>query len=90
METFSAMSGFAVALTLKNLLWGFVGVTLGTAIGVLSAVPLTIAPAASHGEPGSDRRADHVRGIYYGAMFGGSTTSSCSTRRENRRPSSRR
>ena len=35
METFGAlMSGFAVALTLKNLMWGFLGVTLGTAIGL--------------------------------------------------------
>ena len=65
METFSAlMSGFAVALTLKNLLWGFVGVTLGTAIGVLPGIgpALTIAlllPATA--QPRSHRRADHVR-----------------------------
>ena len=65
MDTFSAlMSGFAVALTLKNLMWGFLGVTLGTAIGVLPGVgpALTIAlllPATAGLEP--DRRADHVR-----------------------------
>ena len=34
-ETLNALiSGFSVALQPTNLLWGFVGVTLGTAIGV--------------------------------------------------------
>ena len=57
MDTFSAlMSGFAVALTIKNLMWGFVGVTLGTAIGVLPGVgpALTIAlllPATAKVDP---------------------------------------
>lgn len=35
-ETLQALvTGFGVALQPINLLWGFVGVTLGTAIGVL-------------------------------------------------------
>ena len=57
MDTFEAlMAGFAVALTLKNLMWGFVGVTLGTAIGVLPGVgpALTIAlllPATASSTP---------------------------------------
>ena len=65
METFSALlAGFAVALTPINLMWGFVGVTLGTAIGVLPGVgpALTIALLLPvDGEGRSDRRADHVR-----------------------------
>ena len=51
MRTLDALlAGFSVALTLKNLLWGFLGVTLGTAVGVLPGVgpALTIAPEFSH------------------------------------------
>ena len=72
------MSGFAVALTLQNLLWGFIGVTLGTAVGVLPGVgpALTIAlllPATAKLDPTG--ALIMFAGIYYGAMFGGSTTS---------------
>ena len=79
METFSALlAGFAVALTPINLMWGFVGVTLGTAIGVLPGVgpALTIAlllPATAKVDPTG--ALIMFAGIYYGAMFGGSTTS---------------
>ena len=79
MDTFSALlAGFAVALTPKNLMWGFVGVTLGTAIGVLPGVgpALTIAlllPATASLDPTG--ALIMFAGIYYGAMFGGSTTS---------------
>ena len=79
METFNALlSGFAVALTPANLLWGFVGVTLGTAVGVLPGVgpALTIAlllPATASLDPTG--ALIMFAGIYYGAMFGGSTTS---------------
>ncbi len=79
MDTFSALlSGFAVALTVTNLMWGFVGVTLGTAIGVLPGVgpALTIAlllPATAKADPTG--ALIMFAGIYYGAMFGGSTTS---------------
>jgi putative tricarboxylic transport membrane protein len=72
------LSGFAVALTFKNLALGLLGVTLGTAIGVLPGIApaLTIAlllPATVHFEPTGAMIM--FAGIYYGAMYGGSTTS---------------
>jgi len=79
MDTFTAlMDGFAVALSVKNLLLGLLGVTLGTAIGVLPGVgpALTIAlllPATANFEPTGALIL--FAGIYYGAMYGGSTTS---------------
>jgi putative tricarboxylic transport membrane protein len=70
--------GFANALTLANLFWAFVGATLGTAIGVLPGIgpALTVAvllPVTF----GLDPTAAFIMfgGIYYGAMYGGSTTS---------------
>ena len=61
-----------------NLLWGFVGVTLGTAIGVLPGVgpALTVAmllPFTAKLDPTG--ALIMFAGIYYGAMYGGSTTS---------------
>jgi len=79
MDTFTAlMSGFAIALSVQNLLLGALGVTLGTAIGVLPGVgpALTIAlllPATANFEPTGALIL--FAGIYYGAMYGGSTTS---------------
>jgi putative tricarboxylic transport membrane protein len=79
MGTFEAlMAGFVVALTPINLMWGLIGVTLGTAIGVLPGVgpALTIAlllPATATLDPTG--ALIMFAGIYYGAMFGGSTTS---------------
>ncbi len=79
MDTFTAlMDGFAVALSIQNLLLGLLGVTLGTAIGVLPGVgpALTIAlllPATANFEPTGALIL--FAGIYYGAMYGGSTTS---------------
>jgi putative tricarboxylic transport membrane protein len=79
MDTFAALlSGFAVALTLKNLFLGFLGVTIGTAVGVLPGVgpALTLAmllPATAAFDPTG--ALIMFAGIYYGAMFGGSTTS---------------
>jgi putative tricarboxylic transport membrane protein len=70
--------GFGAALAPLNLLLGMVGVTLGTAIGVLPGIgpaltismllPLTF---------GMDPVGAFIMfgGIYYGAMYGGSTTS---------------
>jgi putative tricarboxylic transport membrane protein len=78
-ETLAALAnGFGVALAPVNLLWGFVGVTLGTAVGVLPGVgpALTIAmllPLTTKLDPVSAMIM--FAGIYYGAMFGGSTTS---------------
>jgi putative tricarboxylic transport membrane protein len=79
MESFvSLANGFAVALTPVNLMWGLIGVTLGTFVGVLPGLgpALTIAmllPITFQVEP----TAAFIlfAGIYFGAMFGGSTTS---------------
>ena len=79
MESLNALlEGFSVALTLTNLMWGFVGVTLGTAVGVLPGVGPALAialllPATSKIDPTG--ALIMFAGIYYGAMFGGSTTS---------------
>jgi len=71
-------SGFAIALTPWNLLYAAVGVLLGTAIGVLPGLgpPATIAlllPATYKVDPVS--AVIMLAGIYYGAYYGGSTTS---------------
>ena len=79
MDTFqSLMSGFAVALTPNNLMFGFIGVFLGTMVGVLPGIgpALTVAlllPVTFKVEPVS--AFIMFAGIYYGAMYGGSTTS---------------
>lgn len=78
METLTALlSGFDIALKPLNLLWGFIGVTLGTAVGVLPGVgpALTVAmllPLTAKLDPTG--ALIMFAGIYYGAMFGGSTT----------------
>ena len=77
-ETFAALlQGFSVALQPLNLLWGLIGVTLGTAVGVLPGVgpALTVAmllPLTVKLEPTG--ALIMFAGIYYGAMYGGSTT----------------
>ena len=79
METLSALaSGFAVALTPQNLLWALAGVTLGTAVGVLPGIgpALTVAlllPVTYSLDPTA--AFIMFAGIYYGGMYGGSTTS---------------
>ena len=78
MEALNALlSGFAVAATPANLLWCLIGVTLGTFVGVLPGVgpALTVAmllPLTSRLDPTG--ALIMFAGIYYGAMFGGSTT----------------
>ena len=79
MEIFgSLLGGFATALTPQNLLYAGIGVLLGTAIGVLPGIgpALTISlllPITF----GLDPVPAFIMfgGIYYGAMYGGSTTS---------------
>ena len=71
------LAGFGVALQPMNLLWGLIGVTLGTAVGVLPGVgpALTVAmllPLTAKLDPTG--ALIMFAGIYYGAMFGGSTT----------------
>lgn len=70
--------GFQVALSVQNLLSCFVGVTLGTLIGVLPGIgpvtgvailiPITFGMNAT-------TAIITMAGVYYGAMYGGSTTS---------------
>lgn len=79
MDTLSAlMHGFTIATTAGNLGWCLLGVVLGTAIGVLPGIgpALTVAlllPVTFGMEPAS--AFIMFAGIYYGAMYGGSTTS---------------
>ncbi|MCH8267658.1 MAG: tripartite tricarboxylate transporter permease [Acidobacteria bacterium] len=79
MEALSSLfAGFGVALQPMNLLWALVGVVLGTAVGILPGIgpALTVAlllPVTFDLEPVS--AFIMFAGIYYGAMYGGSTTS---------------
>ena len=79
MDLFANLSmGFGVALTPTNLLYAFTGCFFGTLIGVLPGIgPIaTIAmllPATYALPPVS--ALIMLAGIYYGAQYGGSTTS---------------
>ena len=79
METLSALrGGFANALTLPHLGWALAGTAVGTAVGVLPGIgpALTVAvllPITFNLDPVS--AFIMFGGIYYGAMYGGSTTS---------------
>jgi putative tricarboxylic transport membrane protein len=79
MEIFDAlMAGFASAITPANLLWCLVGCALGTAVGVLPGIGPAVAVAMLLPITGKvDVTASMIffSGIYYGAMYGGSTTS---------------
>jgi putative tricarboxylic transport membrane protein len=70
--------GFAVALTPVNLLYCFIGVFIGTLVGVLPGIgPISamslLLPVTLSGTPESG--IIMMAGIYYGSMYGGSTTS---------------
>jgi putative tricarboxylic transport membrane protein len=70
--------GFAAAITPTNLFWAFFGVVAGTLVGVLPGLgpPATIAillPLSVNLEPATGLIM--MAGIYYGAKYGGSTTS---------------
>jgi len=79
LETLEALlHGFSIALTWQNLLWALAGVTLGTMVGILPGIgpALTVAlllPVTFNLDP----IASFIMfaGIYYGGMYGGSTTS---------------
>src|SRR5258705_7839999 len=69
--------GFGVALTLSNIWYCFIGVLLGTLIGVLPGIgPIAtismLLPATFVLPPVS--ALIMLAGIYYGAQYGGSTT----------------
>ncbi|PJJ43288.1 putative tricarboxylic transport membrane protein [Glutamicibacter mysorens] len=79
METLDLlMGGFASALTPINLLFAFAGVLLGTAVGVLPGIGPAMAVALllplTFGMETSSALIMFA-GIYYGGMYGGSTTS---------------
>jgi putative tricarboxylic transport membrane protein len=70
--------GFETALSVENLLWCFVGVLLGTVIGVLPGLGSTtgvaiLLPLTLGLEPVS--ALIMLAGIYYGAQYGGTITS---------------
>ena len=72
------LQGFALALQPANLLWCFVGVLLGTVVGIMPGLgpPATIAmllPLTFLMNPAGAMIM--LAGIYYGAKYGGSTTS---------------
>jgi putative tricarboxylic transport membrane protein len=69
--------GFAIALEPLNLFWCFLGVVLGTIVGLLpglgpSATVALLLPLATQMNPTSGLIM--LAGIYYGAKYGGSTT----------------
>ena len=82
-EIQSLFHGFVVALTLKNLLFMFIGITLGVIIGVLPGLggangvaillPLTFSMAQVPG--GTTTAIILLSCIYWGALFGGAITS---------------
>ncbi|MDQ3351538.1 MAG: tripartite tricarboxylate transporter permease [Actinomycetota bacterium] len=71
------LDGFATALTPTNLFWLFVGVVVGTFVGILpglapSGTLAILLPLAVNLEPST--ALIMMAGIYYGAKYGGSTT----------------
>jgi len=80
MEIFEGLlGGFALALTAHNLLFVFLGSLIGTAVGVLpglgpaATISLLIPIAYTIGSPATSIM--FLAGVFYGAMYGGSTTS---------------
>jgi len=72
------MQGFSIALEPMNLLWCFIGVLFGTIVGVLpglgpSATVALLLPLTLQMNPTAG--IIMMSGIYYGAKYGGSTTS---------------
>jgi len=78
MDVLSGLAqGFAVALDPINLLYCFIGVFIGTLVGVLPGIgPISamslLLPVTLSGSPESG--IIMMAGIYYGSMYGGSTT----------------
>ena len=74
----SLLTGFVGALTLTNLMFGLLGTILGTLVGVLPGIGPALAialllPITYTVSPAS--ALIMFAAIYYGAMYGGSTTS---------------
>ncbi|MBI5441594.1 MAG: tripartite tricarboxylate transporter permease [Deltaproteobacteria bacterium] len=74
----SLLLGFQVALTPMNLLFCLVGVVIGTLVGVLPGIgpvgAMSLLLPATYGTS-LESSMILLAGIYYGAMYGGSTTS---------------
>ncbi|SDI37436.1 tripartite tricarboxylate transporter permease [Propionivibrio dicarboxylicus] len=74
----SMMLGFNVALTISNILYCAMGVTLGTVIGVLPGLgpvaTISLLLPLTYSIP-IESSIILLSGIYYGAMYGGSITS---------------
>jgi putative tricarboxylic transport membrane protein len=72
------VSGFGVAITMINLLWCFIGVMLGTLVGVLPALgplaAISILLPITYGMSDPITAIIFISGIYYGSQYGGSTT----------------
>ncbi|CAM5183985.1 TctA family transporter OS=Castellaniella defragrans OX=75697 GN=HNR28_001852 PE=4 SV=1 [Castellaniella defragrans] len=79
MEVFEHLAlGFSVALTMQNLAYAFIGCLLGTLIGILPGLGPTatiaiLLPSTYALDPTT--ALIMLAGIYYGAAYGGSTTS---------------
>ncbi|WP_457297993.1 tripartite tricarboxylate transporter permease [Peribacillus simplex] len=80
------MQGFETALIWYNILFAFVGVLIGTAVGVLPgigpmsgvALLIPVTTSITGGLPPEQAATSAIillAGVYYGAMYGGSTTS---------------
>lgn len=75
----SLINGFSVAMAGVNILFAFLGCLLGTAVGVLpglgpaATISLLLPVVYSMNSPATS--IIFLAGIYYGAMYGGSTTS---------------
>src|SRR5512146_1580982 len=73
------LQGFQIALSPVNLLWCLIGSVLGTAVGVLpglgpaATIALLLPISMKMGSPVT--AIILMSGIFYGAMYGGSTTS---------------
>jgi putative tricarboxylic transport membrane protein len=71
--------GFGIAFSSVNLLWALIGCVLGTAVGVLpglgpaATIALLLPVSMKMGSPVT--AIILMSGIFYGAMYGGSTTS---------------
>ena len=79
MDSFGHLvTGLGIALTAQNLLWCFIGCLWGSIVGVLPGLgPLAgmtlLLPLTYHLDPTG--AVIMLSGIFYGAMYGGSTTS---------------
>ncbi len=80
MDVFAGLfGGFSIAFTANNLMYCFLGAALGTAVGVLpglgpaATISLLLPVVYALHSPATS--IIFLAGIYYGAMYGGSTTS---------------